>query len=87
MLAGNQTMCESLLVMNETNNTATKSFFAATDAQMKNMVLAAVATRYGITTEQALEKVTDEKAKSLLDYLSGGVRSAVAISMRGHKIS
>lgn len=73
--------------MNNNHHTSTKSFFAVTDEMTKNMVLSAIAMRYGITTDQALEKVTDEKAKSLLEYLSGAVRSAIALSMRGHGIA
>jgi hypothetical protein len=73
--------------MNNNHSTATKSFFKVADEQTKNMVIAAIAIRYGITTEQSLEKVTNEKSKSLLDYLKGPVRSAIALTMRSHGIT
>ena len=73
--------------MNNNHSTATKSFFKVADEQTKNMVIAAISIRYGITTEQSLEKVTNEKSKSLLDYLKGPVRSAIALTMRSHGIT
>ena len=66
------------------NHITTKAFFAATDTQMKNMVLAAIANRYGITTDQAFKEVTDEDAEGLLDYLTGSVRIATALIMKRH---
>ena len=73
--------------MSNTHHIATKSLFEVTDTHTKNMILAAIATRYKITTEQALEKITNEKAKSLLDYLTGATRSAIALAFRAHGIS
>ena len=69
------------------NNTATSTFFAATDAKTKTNILAAIAAHYGITESEAFEEVTDEEAESLLDYLTGSIRTATSLLMQRHGIA
>tara|TARA_R110000822_G_scaffold59275_4_gene147968 strand:+ start:1332 stop:1565 length:234 start_codon:yes stop_codon:yes gene_type:complete len=66
------------------NSKATKAFFASTDAKVKSDILTAIASRYGISKAEALEEVTDEESESLLDYLTGSIRTATSLLMRRH---
>lgn len=69
------------------SNTATLAFFAATDAKTKTDILAAIAKHYGISQSEALEEVTHEDAESLLDYLTGSIRTATSLLMQRHGIA
>ena len=69
------------------NNISTLAFFAATDAKTKTNILAAIAAHYGITESEALEEVTDAGAESLLDYLTGSIRTATSLLMQRHGIA
>jgi predicted DsbA family dithiol-disulfide isomerase len=69
------------------NAAITKAFFAATDAKTKIEILAAIAKHYGISQSEALEEVTDDEAESLLDYLTGSVRTATSLLMKRHGIA
>jgi hypothetical protein len=69
------------------NAAITKAFFAATDAKTKSEILASIAKHYGISESQALEEVTDDEAESLLDYLTGNIRSATSLLMKRHGIA
>ena len=73
--------------MTTTNHIATIAFFAATDAKTKTEILAAIAKHYGISESEALEEVTDEEAESLLDYLTGSIRTATSLLMKRHGIA
>jgi DNA-binding transcriptional ArsR family regulator len=73
--------------MTNTNHIATIAFFAATDAKTKTEILAAIAKHYGISKSEALEEVTDEEAESLLDYLTGSIRTATSLLMKRHGIA
>jgi hypothetical protein len=73
--------------MSNTNRTATLAFFAATDAKTKTEILASIATQYGISEAEALEEVTNEEAESLLDYLTGIIRTATSLLMKRHGIA
>jgi hypothetical protein len=75
------------LRMSNTNHIATIAFFAATDAKTKTEILAAIAKHYGISESEALEEVTDEEAESLLDYLTGSIRTATSLLMKRHGIA
>lgn len=63
---------------------AARAFFRVTSNTAKNEILAAIAKHYGITPEQALAEVTDAEAESLLDYLTGSVRTATSVLMKRH---
>ena len=69
------------------NAAITKAFFAATDAKTKTEILAAIAKHYGISQSEALEEVTDDEAESLLDYLTGSVRTATSLLIKRHGIA
>ena len=79
--------CRHLTHMSNTNHIATIAFFAATDAKTKTEILAAIAKHYGISESEALEEVTDEEAESLLDYLTGSIRTATSLLMKRHGIA
>ena len=65
-----------------TYSTLTIAFLNSTDSRVKNEILTNIANHYGITTEEAYEEVTDEEAESLLDYLTGNIRSAVSVLLQ-----
>ncbi len=69
------------------NNEITKRFFAVTDSKTKASVLNAIAAHYGITSKEAEEEVTDSEAESLLDYLTGAVRTATHLLMKRHNLA
>ena len=69
------------------NNKATLAFFAATDAKTKTDILAAIAAHYGISQSEALEEVTHAESESLLDYLTGSIRTATSLLMQRHGIA
>lgn len=70
-----------------TNNEITKLFFTVTDSKTKASVLGAIAAHYGITSKEAEEEVTDSEAESLLDYLTGAVRTATHLLMKRHNLA
>lgn len=70
-----------------TNAQITRRFFALTDSKTKASVLDSVAARYGITRQQAEDEVTDLEAESLLDYLTGAVRTATHLLMKRHGLA
>jgi len=72
--------------MTNTNHTATIAFFAATDSKTKNEILSAIAKHYGISESEAFDEVTDIEAESLLDYLTGSIRTATSLLMKRHGI-
>lgn len=61
-----------------------KAILAAIDSQSKSAILANVAKQYGISQADAYEEVTDDEAESLLDYVTGTTRPAVAALMIRH---
>lgn len=63
----------------------TTAFFAQIEEATKAEILANVASHYGITPEAALAEVTDDEAESLLDYLTGSVRTATSLLMKRHR--
>ena len=64
-----------------TTNTA---FLSAITAEARNSILAAIATNYGITLNEALDEVTHDEAEHLLEYLTGGARAAASVLMQKH---
>ena len=64
------------------NGKITAAFLNSTDASTKNDILLNIAIHYGISTQEVLEEVTDEEAESLLDYVTGSMRSAVSVLMQ-----
>lgn len=69
------------------NATITKKFLAATDAKTKASILDNIASHYGITPAEAEEEVTDDEAESLLDYVTGPVRTATHVLMKRHGLA
>ncbi len=64
------------------NGKITAAFLNSTDAATKNDILLNIAIHYGISTQEVLEEVTDEEAESLLDYVTGSMRSSVSVLMQ-----
>ena len=67
------------------NATLTSLFLNSTDLKVKNEILTNIANHYGISIEQAYEEVTYEDAESLLDYLTGSIRSSVSVLIQRFK--
>jgi hypothetical protein len=72
---------------NQSNMNSTIAFFSVTDSKTKNEILSAIAKHYGISQSEALEEVTGEEAESLLDYLTGSIRTATSLLMKRHGIA
>lgn len=78
-----------------TNAQQNKAFLDATDSRTRHAVLDAIASRYGITTNEALEELTVEEIdgvegdgpEHLLDYLTGPTRTAVSLLMKRHALT
>ncbi len=66
------------------NHKINKAFLAKIDSETRDLILAAIAQEFGTTADFAYRAVTDEEAEHLLDYLTGGVRGAVSVTMRRH---
>ena len=73
--------------MTTTHAATTRAFFGASSHTVKNEILAAIAGHYGITPAEALEEVTGPEAESLLDYLTGSIRTAASVLMRRHGLA
>jgi hypothetical protein len=70
-----------------TNNQITIAFFNLTETKVKDDVLTSIAKHYGISNEEALAEVLDDEAESLLDYLTGSVRTATHVLMQKHGLA
>ena len=66
------------------NNQITKRFFTAIDEKTKSDILSAIAAHYTISKKQAEEEVLDDEAESLVDYLTGSIRTAASLLMKRH---
>lgn len=59
-------------------------FLSMIDSRSNGAILAAIASHYGITPEEASTEVTDADAEHLLDYLVEPQRSAASALMKKH---
>lgn len=57
----------------------TEAFLNSIPSETSAAILEHIAHRYGITTKEAFEEVTDPEAENLLDYLTGSVRAATHV--------
>lgn len=69
------------------NHEITKRFLGATDSKTKTLIIEQIASHYGITSAAALEEITGVEAESLLDYLTGPIRSATHVLMKRHGLA
>lgn len=69
------------------NNQITIAFFNLTETKVKDDVLTSIAKHYGISNKEALEEILDDEAESLLDYLTGSVRTATHALMQKHGLA
>ena len=60
-----------------TTGAKNKAYLDSLTATQKATILYNVASNYLINTEMALEEITGDEAESLLDYLSGDLRTEV----------
>lgn len=67
-----------------TNAQKNIEFLNITDSETKNKVLKNIANHYGISSEEAYQEVTNDKAEHLLDYMTGNDRSATHVLMQRH---
>ena len=70
-----------------TNSNFTIAFLNSTDLKTKNEILSNIANHYGISNQEAYEEVTDEEAESLIDYVTGNIRSAVSVLIQKFKVN
>ncbi len=63
---------------------ANARFLAAIEVDAKDLILASIAKRYGISAEAAFDEVTDRDAEHLLDYMAEPHRSATSVLMQAH---
>ena len=74
------------------NNTTTnngkvnKLFLCCIDEESRIQILNAVANQYGITRREAMDEVCHEEAENILEYLTGGVRSAAYVLFQRHAL-
>jgi hypothetical protein len=64
------------------NGDRTATFLTVVDSAVKTDILASIATKFGITPDEAFEEVTDAEAEHLLDYLREPVRGATSVIMK-----
>jgi len=69
------------------NSQITRKFLSVTDMATKNEIFGAIAKHYGITTHEAIAEVIDDEAESLLDYLTGSIRTATQLLMKRHGLA
>lgn len=69
------------------NHEITNRFFSLIDHKTKSDILSAIAAHYMIGKRQAEEEVSEEGAESLLDYLTGSIRTATSLLMQRHKLA
>ena len=69
------------------NYEITKRFFSLIDEKTKSDILGAIAAHYMIGKKQAEEEVCEDGAESLLDYLTGSIRTATSALMQRHGIA
>lgn len=60
-----------------TNSGMNKEFLDSIDFEFAVQILNNISSHYGISLEEALEEVTSEGAKHLLDYITGSLREVV----------
>lgn len=69
------------------NNVRNVQFLSVIESEAKDAVLQAIATRNGITTQEAYAEVADPEAEHLLDYLVEPQRGATSVLMQRHGMS
>jgi hypothetical protein len=69
-----------------TNSKLTIAFLNSLDSKTKNSILSNIANHYGITENQAYEEVIDEDAESIMDYITGSIRTTVSLFFNQFKL-
>ncbi len=67
-----------------TNAEINKKFLATVDAKSKDMILASIAKRYGISPAEMYDELVDEDAENILDYMTGPERTAAYALYQRH---
>ena len=62
-----------------TNSSITANFLKSLDPKVKDEILTNIAKHYGISNQEAFEEVTDDDAESIMDYVTGSIRSTVSL--------
>lgn len=70
-----------------TNATNTAAFLSAITPESRGMILGAIARHYGTTEAEIYAEVTDPEAEHLLDYMTGGERTAASVLMQKHRFA
>lgn len=64
------------------NNQITKRLFSLLQPQTVAIILENIANHYGISAVDAKAEVLDDEAESILDYVTGSVRTATSLQMK-----
>ena len=59
-------------------------FLASITQQAKTAIIDSIACHYGITSDEAMDEVTDDEAENLLEYMVEPQRSAASVLMQKH---
>ena len=70
-----------------TNATNTAAFLAVITPEARALILGSIARHYGVTESEIYAEVTDPEAEHLLDYMTGGERTAASVLMQKHRFA
>jgi hypothetical protein len=62
-------------------------FLDSLDGRIVNQIMSNIANHYGITYQEALYEVMDEEAESIMDYITGSLRSTVSLFFKNFKLN
>lgn len=62
-------------------------FLSKVSRQTRDAILQEIAAHYGISPDVALAEVIDDEAESLLDYLTGSMRTATSVLMQAARLT
>lgn len=54
-------------------------FLKSLDLKIKNQILSNIANHYGISNDDAYNEIVDPDAESIMDYVTGPIRSTVSL--------
>jgi len=61
-------------------------FLEVLDTKTCNAVIENIAAHYGISVNDAIDEVIDDEAESIMDYLTGSVRTATSLFYNQFKL-
>lgn len=61
-------------------------FLDSLDGRIVNQIILNIANHYAITYKEALSEVMDDDAESIMDYITGSLRSTVSLFFKSFKL-